>query len=71
MAITSIMSHSMRFKVYSPVIGGGEAVKVKIRRELTNPLSGNIGGILQIGATKVYIPEKGQISIGSARRCDI
>jgi len=61
----------IRCRTVTPSVHGGGSVKIRVSRELLNPAGKEIAGILHINGTRVYIPRDGQISIGSARDCDI
>jgi len=61
----------IKCRTVTPSVHGGGTVRVKINRELLNPAGKEIVGLLHINGTRVYIPQDGQLTIGSAKGCDI
>lgn len=60
-----------RYRTIEPSVHGGGSVRVKIRRELLNPAGKDIIGLLHLNGTRIFIPKDRQITIGSAKDCDI
>jgi len=67
----SFVSRISPFKsVRVQTFGGGE-VKIKINRDLLNPVGKDIIGTLRINGKTVYIPQNVAITIGSSPKSDI